>query len=487
MKFKKEEHVVKSDQFDKQIWEDVLFDIGRLKVNQDKIYEKHAFVPDAFHDLFQSLFQGAPLNHEKNDMLEDHLFNHLIVNEFQTWNEVEQLRVSTKYDEYSAAFAMVNLQPEIEKLYEENAALMEIMSQLQELIKQLAETSDPGQAGEIMGQIQALKEAAEGAMDGVTIEFRSAVKQASDELAQEEGLMRTFGLEKGQLERMNYQERRTLADQLKSSRMLQFANLIGQFKMVAKGAKRSKIADVPDEIAGIEFGNDLTNLSTQSLSDLATPELELKFLNGLVNHELIQNRKVGPHALGKGPVIVVCDESGSMRDSAYGGTREQWSKALSLALCDQARRNRRDFIYIGFSSGQEDYEIQFPKGRIKHNELVGFIEHFFGGGTYPYNALQRAAELVDAYPAGYRPDIVFITDGDFGDPSNYYSYGKYDADYDFWHHWKDVKSRTGMQCFGISFDCGPQKMEELADSVMELQSMMASPDQMAEMFRKIDS
>jgi hypothetical protein len=78
---------------------------------------------------------------------------------------------------------------------------------------------------------------------------------------------------------------------------------------------------------------------------------------------------------------------------------------------------------------------------------------------------------------------VFITDGEFGDPSPYYHN---DKAYDFWSHWKDVKRRTGMQAFGISFDCGPNQMEQLVDTVIELNSMMANPKSMAEVFRRIE-
>jgi uncharacterized protein with von Willebrand factor type A (vWA) domain len=483
MKFKKEDQVVKFDRFDQQIWDDVLFDMGALQQNRDEIWEKYDFVNHEFQDLFMSLFQGDPINNERNDMMEDHLFNHMITEQFQTWPEVNELRVSTKFDEYSAAFSMISLQPEIKKLYEDNEKLMEMLQKMKELLEELASTSDLGEAGEIQGQIVSLKEAIENEMDGVAIEFRQSVKDASDELAKEEALMRTFGLEEGQLKRMNYRERRELAERLKSGRMMQFANLLGQFKLVAKGARRSKVSTVPDEVAGLELGQDLTNLSIEALADLANPDTELKFWNGFFNHELVQKKVVGPHSLGKGPIIVVCDESGSMVDRAYGGTREQWSKALSLALCDQARRNKRDFIYIGFSGGVNIYKAEFKKGKINHNILVEFVEHFFGGGTYPYGALYEAAKIVESYPENNRPDIVFITDGEFGEPmeSHYDPHGG-----EFFEEWDRIKRKTNMQTFGIAFDGEPRNMEKLVDTVINLDSLMASPDKMSQVFAAIN-
>lgn len=477
MKWKKEDQSVKFDRFDQGLWEDVLFDMSQLQKGRDKIWEKHNYVNHAYQDFFMQLFQGDPMMEEQRDMQEDHIFNHFIVDQFQEWNEVAELRVSTKYDEYAAAFSMITLQPEIERLYEENQKLMELLKAISELLDQLAGTGDPQKAGEIEGQIQELVKQANEEMGGITVEFRAAVKEASDELANEDALMKTFGLEEGQLRRMNFNERRALAESLKTGKMATFANLLGQFKLVAKGAKRSKVSTVPDEVAGLELGQDMGNLSVESLISMTMPELELKFWSDYVNHELVQKKVVGPHALGKGPIIVVCDESGSMGARCYGGTREMWSKALSLALCDQARRNKRDFYYIGFSGGSSTYMVKFPNGRIDHSKLVEFVEHFYGGGTYPFPALMQAANIVDSYKTN-RPDIVFITDGEFGSPGHY-------DDGNFMEEWSRIRTKTDMQAFGVAFDCEPREMKAIVDTVINLEDLTASPEKMGDMFAKV--
>lgn len=482
MRWKKSEQSVKFDKFDQNLWDDVLFDMEQVRKGRDKIWEKHDFVNHEYQDIFMQLFQGDPIMEERRDMQEDHIFNHHITQQFETWNEVAELRVSTKYDEYSAAFAMITLQPQIEKLYEENKELMDLMKQIKQLIEKLRETNDPGKAGQIEGQIQELVEQAEGQMGDIPGEFRVAVKKASDDLAEEERLMETFGLGEGQLKRMSFKERRKLAEKLKSGRMVQFANLLGQFKLVAKGVRRSKTSTVPDEVAGLELGADINNLSVESLIELATPETEMKFWEKYFNHELVQRKVVGPHALGKGPIIVVCDESGSMEAACYGGTREMWSKALSLALCDQARKNRRDFYYIGFSGGTSTYMVKFPNGRVDHAKLIEFVEHFYGGGTYPFTALMQAAHIVDSYKQN-RPDIVFITDGEFGTPGGYYE----DEEADKWYsEWDDIKRRTDMQAFGVAFDCNPREMAKLVDTVINLEDLQSDPSKMADVFKGVD-
>lgn len=481
MKFDKSPYVVKRDRWDQQVYEDVLFDMGALKANQDKIWKTHDFVDDAWSDLFLSLFLGDPMNFDSKDLLEDRMMNDMIVNEFQSWTEVSELRVSTKFKEFESAFAMLKMQPELEKLWEQNQEMVDLMNQISELLKELSETTDPGAAGELVKQIQALQGEAADMGRGIKIDFKSAAKKASKELAEDASLMRTFGLEEGQLQRMDFKERYNLSKQLKTSKMLNFANLIGQFKLVAKGARRSKVSSVPDEVAGVQLGDDLSALAIESMIAMATPELELKFWNGFFNHELVQKKLVGPHALGKGPIIVVCDESGSMSEAAYGGTREQWSKALSLALCDQARKNKRDFTYIGFSGAHATYSVHFPKGRVQHAKLIEFIEHFFGGGTYPFGALLEAVDRVAASPKNNKPDIVFITDGEFGSP-----HASYDNNRDFYQEWNACKAKYQMQCFGIAFDGEPREMKALADTVINLDSMMSNPEKMSAMFQQID-
>jgi uncharacterized protein with von Willebrand factor type A (vWA) domain len=481
MRWKKEEQIVKFDHWDKQDWDDVLFDMRQVQKNRDELWEKYNFVHHEFQDIFMSLFQGDPANHESRDIQEDHILNDHITRHFQDLTEVAELRVSTKYDPYAAAFSMITLQPKIKELYEQNQELVDLMNKIKELLEQLSQTSDPGQAGEIEGQIQELVAQAKGELGDMKIDLKSAVKNTSDALEQEDSLMKTFGLEDGQLQRMSFKERRALADHLKSGKFAQFANLLGQFKLVAKGARRSKVSTVPDEIAGLELGRDLGNLSIESLIALSVPEMELKFWSDYVNYELVQKKVVGPHSLGRGDVVFVMDESGSMGASCYGGTREMWGKALALALLGVCRRSKRTFTYLGFSGSTNFRRHTFPKGRVDPAEMIAMVEGFYGGGTYPYAALMEAARIVDAAPSGNRPDVVFLTDGEFGTPG----YG--DNDGNFFEEWARIKNKTHMQSFGVAFDGEPREMKNIVDTVINLEDLQASPDKMHEVFKAIQN
>ncbi|WP_443258258.1 vWA domain-containing protein [Virgibacillus sp. L01] len=65
-----------------------------------------------------------------------------------------------------------------------------------------------------------------------------------------------------------------------------------------------------------------------------------KFVEG---QTMVYDKK-GKETLGKGPIILCLDESGSMRDL------ESQSKGFALALISYAKKQKRDFALISFSN-----------------------------------------------------------------------------------------------------------------------------------------
>ena len=187
----------------------------------------------------------------------------------------------------------------------------------------------------------------------------------------------------------------------------------------------------------------------------------------------------GKENQGQGPIICVVDESGSMNATdVAGGTREAWSKALALALCDQAKRRKRDFVYIGFSSHGQQHVIEFPSGHTPVQKVIEMTEHFFGGGTDYEKPLQMALDIMeerfDALGKA-RPDIVFITDD---------AYGSMDAD--FMHEWNRVKDKTSLKCYGIAIGCDSSgALAAVSDNVREITALVSDPRNMGDIFRTI--
>ena len=187
----------------------------------------------------------------------------------------------------------------------------------------------------------------------------------------------------------------------------------------------------------------------------------------------------GKENQGQGPIICVVDESGSMNATdVAGGTREAWSKALALALCDQAKRRKRDFRYIGFSSYGKQRVVDFPGGHTPVHKVIEMTEGFLSGGTNYEQPLRMALEMIekDFDALGKpRPDIVFITDDAYGS-----------MDPDFMHEWNRVKDKTSLKCYGIAIGCDSSgALAAVSDNVREISALVSDPRNMADIFRTI--
>jgi uncharacterized protein with von Willebrand factor type A (vWA) domain len=90
------------------------------------------------------------------------------------------------------------------------------------------------------------------------------------------------------------------------------------------------------------------------------------------------------------------------------GARDIWATALSLALLDQAHRERRTFALLAF-----DYRVKF-EAVVKPGEALPEEALFTGcgGGTEISSALARGLEII-AGDQGVlkKADVVLVTDG----------------------------------------------------------------------------
>ena len=117
----------------------------------------------------------------------------------------------------------------------------------------------------------------------------------------------------------------------------------------------------------------------------------------------MQYQLIGNEPLGKGPLVVLLDKSGSM-----DGPRDIWATALALALLDQAQRERRVFALLGF-----DYRVKH-EAVVKPDEPLPEAALFTAcaGGTEIGVALDRGLELIRGNTGPLKKaDIVLVTDG----------------------------------------------------------------------------
>ena len=197
---------------------------------------------------------------------------------------------------------------------------------------------------------------------------------------------------------------RALAARLKTdARLKQIAMLAGRFKRIAASKRRQKLKQGTDEISDIEQGADLGRLLPSELMQLTHRTRRLLLLKNLLERQAMQYQLIGTQPLGKGPLVVLLDKSGSM-----DGPRDVWATALALALLDQAQRERRSFALVAF-----DYRVKF-EAVVRPGEPLPEAALFTAcvGGTEIADAVARGLELIRTNQGQLRrADIVLVTDG----------------------------------------------------------------------------
>ena len=109
-------------------------------------------------------------------------------------------------------------------------------------------------------------------------------------------------------------------------------------------------------------------------------------------------------------MIVCLDGSSSM-----SGDKEIWSKAVTLTLLEIARKQRRLFRSICFSSAETPLQVldMNPRDRyeVETKTVMDLAEYFPGGGTDFQKPLDAALDCLrqSRFKKG---DIIFITDGE---------------------------------------------------------------------------
>jgi uncharacterized protein with von Willebrand factor type A (vWA) domain len=183
--------------------------------------------------------------------------------------------------------------------------------------------------------------------------------------------------------------------------------LAGRYRRVAQSRQRRKVTHGLDDMIGVVLDGDLGRLLPQELAKLCLPEFEDDTLRRLVERQCMCREYRATEPVGKGPIVVVVDESGSMQ-----GEKVHTAKALALALAWIARQQRRWCALIAFSGGTDGRLLPLPPGRWDENALADWLTAFLGGGT---SCDVPLVELPNRYwkelncPPG-QTNIVCITD-----------------------------------------------------------------------------
>lgn len=163
----------------------------------------------------------------------------------------------------------------------------------------------------------------------------------------------------------------------------------------------------------------------------------------------------GDDKSGRGELVIVRDESGSM-----SGASHSLAVAIEWSLLEIARRDKREFVSIPFSGYQQYHVWRAPKaGKGDAAGLEAHLGHFYGGGTEPYAPITQALdEIADN---GLRADILIITDDEFGEPSA-----------DFMKRLQAERSKRALKVVCINIGGSGRNAAKFSDKVVNVRSFL---------------
>lgn len=170
-----------------------------------------------------------------------------------------------------------------------------------------------------------------------------------------------------------------------------------------------------DRLAGYTWGRDLNRLAPEEAVKMADPATAGLFGEAYEHGRLLELDFRGRARKKPGLMICCMDTSASMNaPSALGRERFLWCKGAGLALLDYARRERRPFLGICFSSESDLAAFSFSAGGFRPEDVIEMARCDFNGGTHFERPLAYALDALKAQPPRERrgPDLVFIADGE---------------------------------------------------------------------------
>jgi uncharacterized protein with von Willebrand factor type A (vWA) domain len=245
-----------------------------------------------------------------------------------------------------------------------------------------------------------------------------------------------------------------------NEKLKKLARMVGRMKFHAMALRKKVFERSSEEVLEVERGDSIHRLLPHELLTLHHSVLRKDFYRRFLDQELLQYSLRGVEEKGKGPMIVCLDGSSSM-----SGDKEIWSKAVALTLLEIARRQRRLFRSICFSSEETPLQVVDLNPRehyeVKMKNVMDLAEYFPGGGTDFQKPLDAALDCLkeSRFKKG---DIVFITDGEC------------QVSPEWAEQFRKEKDKLGFSLFSILIDVGPASLgtlKEFSDRITTIKQL----------------
>lgn len=400
-----EPRVVEHDSFDDIVWQQAMDASGELRKVRQEGNELRRGFGGLLGDIHAGLYKMAPRLLPEGEAPTGSRWQRESIEKTWQTTEWEQTREASVMDEVLSALGTIAAG---------RAALDELQKQQEE-----QQQKTPGGAGSPGDPGSGQGDTGDGQAPELTPQQSRALARAMRDAAGKEvertaGAMVAWGLDPGSLTQMPLEERITLARRLvREQKLRDLGEIAGAMRALGAGIHSRRVTKKPASIVGIETGGKVGQLLPSEMAALGHPILGAEAKSRLVRGQMMQWRKAGREKQGRGPLVVLCDASGSTE-----GQQELLIKGLALGLLEIAKRQKRSFAGVVFSSATECKTFEFPGGRVSAEALLGFATTFFGGGTDWEAPLREGLRLQQLSP--YRNgDIVLITDGLCGLPPEF--------------------------------------------------------------------
>lgn len=234
---------------------------------------------------------------------------------------------------------------------------------------------------------------------------QAVVKAAQKQVEEISDTVQMWGLEPGELTRESFAEVQQILAAIKRNPALQqFQKLLGRLRQIAARKARSKDRGEGVRESRQETGRDLKRAVPSELVALTHPAMRAQAYMRWARGELRLRGQKTRRRLGHGPLVVCEDASGSM-----DGAKQQWAKALVMALATYAKVQKRSFGWVMF-----DYVVHrsetYLRGVLSATQMIEIAQSRAGGGTNFEPPLRAALKMIKVEGLK-KADIVLVTDG----------------------------------------------------------------------------
>lgn len=435
--------VINTDSFDRRRFGQ-LFDMSeKMRETERKGRETFPSFLPLMGDMWAGLFKMKP--ELQDEVKPEYLMNKQLMERVMDEVGFQEFREFTRLDDLSSALGTMR--------YSET--VLEWIQEQKDRDQNLSDALDQalqGDASATKQASQALQQALDINGNGLTKALQKAAQQAKDAKDGVKSLLGGIGAgnEDAELKKVPLRDQMKLAEKLSGEYQLKkIAEWAGRMKLIAQKKQRNKHCEAIDR-SGVTQGNQVERLLPSELAAFSNPATKNDFLRRFVEGQTLQYDTEGKEQLGKGPIVLCLDQSGSME------RQDTISKGFALALMSIARKQKRDFALILFSNRASAPRV-FEKGRIAIDDMVELASVFLDGGTNFNEPLMKAAEVIQKSRFN-KADIVFVTDGDA------------DLSDRFICNWNELKQKKDFRV--LSLLLGTQKDRSVnlfSDSVVKAQ------------------